>query len=93
MFEFAVLLFTFWQRNAVTLAVQQAANLGELAIPLDVVLDGGSLHEEGVGAVLLDDAVETLLVAGLGVDARFGRLHERVELLVRRDCRTLSVQK
>ena len=93
MFEFAVLLFTFWQRNAVTLAVQQAANLGELAIPLHVVLNGGALHEEGVRAVLLDHAVEALLVASFGVDARLGRLHERIELLVCRDCRTLVAEK
>ena len=81
---------TFGQGDSVALAVQEAADLGELAVPLHVVLDGGALHEEGVGAVLLDDAVEALLVSRLGVHARLGRLHERVELLVRRDRRTLD---
>ena len=78
-FEF---FFTWRQRHSVSLAVELVSDLGELAIPLHVVLHGRGLHEEGVVAVALHHAVDPLLVA-VGVHRRLGRLHERVQLLDR----------
>ena len=46
------------------LIVEVATDLGELAVPLDDVLDAGALHEEGVLAVGLLDPGQALRVAG-----------------------------
>ena len=72
---------TFRQRYPVPLAVQQSSELLEVALPLDVVLDGRGLHEEGVEAVLLPHAVDARAVAA-GVDARLGGLHKCIDLLI-----------
>ena len=72
---------TFRQRYPVPLAVQQTPQLLEVALPLDVVLDGRGLHEEGVEAVLLPDAVDARAVAA-GVHARLGGLHKCIDLLI-----------
>ena len=72
---------TFRQRYPVPLAVEQAPELLEVALPLDVVLDGRGLHEEGVEAVLLPHAVDARAVAA-GVDARLGGLHKCIDLLI-----------
>ena len=72
---------TFRQRYPVPLAVQQSTELLEVALPLDVVLDGRGLHEEGVEAVLLPHAVDARAVAA-GVDARLGGLHKCIDLLI-----------
>ena len=91
-------------RDRVALAVQQTAKLPQVALPLrqnletcaglrqvhlNVVLDGGGLHEEGVEPVLLAHSVDSRRIAG-GVDAWLRALHERVHLLVSRDRRALS---
>ena len=83
--------FTLGQGNSVALAVQQPSQLLQVADPLDVVLDGGGLHEEGVHAVLLPDPVDALLVAG-SVHRGLGGLHEGVDLLVGGDGRALHNQ-
>ena len=62
---------TFRQRYPVPLAVQQAPELLEVALPLDVVLDGRSLHKESVEAVLLSDPVNAGAVAGC-INTRLG---------------------
>ena len=49
----------FRQSYAVSLAVQEPSQLPEVAVPLDVVLNAGRLHEEGVHPVLLPDPVQT----------------------------------
>ena len=80
---------TFRQRYPVPLAVQQTPQLLEVALPLDVVLDGRGLHEEGVEAVLLPDAVDARAVAA-GVHARLGGLHKCIDLLIGGDGGALS---
>ena len=62
---------------------------GFCQVHLNVVLDGGGLHEEGVEPVLLAHSVDSRSIAG-GVDAWLRALHERVHLLVSRDRRALS---
>ena len=79
--ESGVKVPTFRQRYPVPLAVQQTPQLLEVALPLDVVLDGRGLHEEGVEAVLLPHAVDARAVAA-GVDARLGGLHKCIDLLI-----------
>ena len=46
----------------VHLVVEIATDLGELAVPLDDVLDGGALHHEGVLAVRVDHLLDALVV-------------------------------
>ena len=42
------LLLTYWCPDSVALRVEQTSNLHKIAVPLDVVVDHGRLHEEGV---------------------------------------------
>ena len=45
------LIHTWSEGNAVALGVEESANLDEVAVALNLVLDGVGLHEEGVVAV------------------------------------------
>ena len=53
---------TLLQRNPVALGVEFASDLLELAVSLGHVLDGGGLHEEGVGPALSDDGLHASAV-------------------------------
>ncbi len=79
---------TWRERHSVSLAVEQAADLRQLALPFHIVLDGGTLHEERVRPVLLQYPVYALLITAR-VHARLRGLHEGVQFLICRDGRTL----
>ena len=71
-----------WRKgNAVAFGVEQSTDHGQVALPLDVVLNDGGFHEERVHAVLFSHPVDALRVAAR-VHARLGGLHHSVQLLV-----------
>uniref|UniRef100_A0A182IPF2 Uncharacterized protein n=1 Tax=Anopheles atroparvus TaxID=41427 RepID=A0A182IPF2_ANOAO len=71
-----------------SLRVEHAADLRQLAVALDHVLDRGRLHQERVAAFAFDHALDALDVAG-GEHGRPGRLHERPHALVGGEVRVL----
>ena len=79
---------TFGGGNAVALAIEEAADLGEVAVPLHCVVEHRRLHEEGV--VALEDALYALLVVR-DEDRGLLRLHVPPHLLVDRYLRVLYV--
>lgn len=53
-----------WRHGyAVSLGVQETADLSEVAVPLDYVFDGGGFHQECVTAFPLDHSIHALDVA------------------------------
>lgn len=54
---------TWRHGNAVSLGVQETADLSEVAVPLDYVFDGGGFHQECVTAFPLDHSIHALDVA------------------------------
>lgn len=50
-----------WRHGyAVSLGVQEPADLSEVAVPLDYVFDGGGFHQECVTAFPLDHSIHAL---------------------------------
>lgn len=71
---------TYWRANSIALRVNQASDLGEVAVSLGNVLYAGRLHEEGI--VGGQDSCNPFLVVfhqGCVLPAA----HERPHLLVR----------
>ena len=60
-----------WVSSQYLLTHFQSNEYENLELPLNIVLDGGRLHEVSVHPVLLLDPLQPLPVA-LGVDARLG---------------------
>jgi hypothetical protein len=69
--------------DAVAFGVEEAADLLQVAISLDHVLNGRRLHEESVRALAFGDALDTLSICR-DEHARPGRFHERPHSLVQR---------
>lgn len=79
------LLILTWRRGyAVSLGVQETADLSEVAVPLDYVFDGGGFHQECVTAFPLDHSIHALNVARRKY-RRLCRVHEGPHALVRRE--------
>lgn len=70
---------TYWCANSIALRVDQASNLGEVAVSLGDVLYAGGLHEEGI--VGGQDSGNPFLVA-LQQSCVFPAAHECPHLLV-----------
>lgn len=71
---------TYWRANSIALRVNQASNLGEVAVSLCDVLYAGGLHEEGI--VSGQDSCNPFLVV-LHQGCVLPAAHERPHLLVR----------
>lgn len=71
---------TYWCANSIALRVNQASNLGEVAVSLGDVLYAGGLHEEGI--VCGQDSGNPFLVV-LHQSCVLPAAHECPHLLVR----------
>lgn len=71
---------TYWRANSIALRVDQASNLGEVAVSLCDVLYAGGLHEEGI--VSGQDSCNPFLVV-LHQGCVLPAAHECPHLLVR----------
>lgn len=80
---------TFRSGNPVTFAVQQAADLREVAISLHSVIEHGGFHQESV--VTLEHSFHSVLVAFHEYRWRF-RFHELPHLFVYSNLRVLLLQ-
>ena len=80
---------TYGRAYAVALAVEQAPDLHEFTVALDVVVDHGRLHEEGV--VVVEHAVDALLRL-LHEHRALVTLHEGPHPLVHGDLRLLRTK-
>lgn len=81
-------MLTRRHRYAVSFRVQQPADLGQLAVSLDHVLDAGGLHQKRVVPLALHHALHAFVV-GRHKHVRPGRFHERPHPLVRDEVRVL----
>lgn len=79
-----MLTLTWRHGYAVTLGVQETADLSEVAVPLDYIFDGGGFHQECVTAFPLDHSIHALDVTRRKY-RRLRRIHEGPHALVRRE--------
>lgn len=84
MYKAFLLTLTLRHGYAVSLGVQETADLSKAAVPLDYVFDGGGFHQECVTAFLLFHSFHTLNVARRKY-RRLRRVHEGPHALVRRE--------
>lgn len=84
MYKAFLLTLTWWHGYAVSLGVQETADLSKVTVPLDYVFDGGGFHQERVTAFPLDHSFHALNVACRKY-RRLRRVHEGPHALVRRE--------